>query len=72
MFKSFEEYFYNRLQDEHDRISDQLINGSCKSFDDYRYKVGVLDGIAISQRVFEDLQDKMEKSQDERARGTKM
>ena len=40
---------------------DDLASGSADSYDDYRYKVGVVEGIRIAQREFLDITERIER-----------
>ena len=66
MFKSFAEFFDKELTNESNRITEDIITGSCQNHNDYRYMVGVLQGIAVAKRVFDDLQHKLENDEDGR------
>jgi hypothetical protein len=70
MFHSFVDRFNKELEEECERISDDMINGSCKSYDAYRYSVGVIQGLAVAKRVFSDLQQKLEEDEDVRRKET--
>jgi hypothetical protein len=55
IYHSFVEFFKQSLRAELNRIADNLADGNCKTFDDYRYQVGVVHGITYAEQVFEEL-----------------
>lgn len=70
MFHSFIDRFNHEIEEECERLSNDMIVGSCKSYDDYRYSVGVIQGLTIAKRVFSDLQQKLEEDEDVRRKET--
>lgn len=49
----------NRLQAEFDREAKHLLGGKATAFDDYRYRVGVLDGYQRARKIALDLEREM-------------
>ncbi len=44
-----------------DNIKDDISSGSASSYDEYKHKVGVLDGLAMAEREFLDITSKLER-----------
>lgn len=42
-----------------ENIKDDISSGSASSFDEYMHKVGILDGLAMAEREFLDITDRL-------------
>ena len=51
-------YLKKELSSELENIKNSLASGSCTSYDEYRYLVGVLDGITKLTGMIQDLEKK--------------
>tara|TARA_R100001143_G_C3287165_1_gene99464 strand:+ start:52 stop:273 length:222 start_codon:yes stop_codon:yes gene_type:complete len=51
-------YLKKELANELENIKNSLASGSCTSYDEYRYLVGVLDGITKLTGMIQDLEKK--------------
>lgn len=45
--------------------SDLILDNGCKTFDEYRFHVGVIQGLALAERELLDLDSKMRDDEDE-------
>jgi hypothetical protein len=50
------------LRKEMNNYADDVATGQCQSFDDYKRLCGVIQGLALAERLLIDLADKKEKS----------
>jgi len=55
MIDQFAQHLQKRIKEESDRISDALATGGASSFDNYRYMVGIIHGLAFVERELNDL-----------------
>ena len=53
--KSFEEQIRKRLRDHLNNSADDLATGGATDYADYRFRVGVIQGLAIAEREILDL-----------------
>jgi hypothetical protein len=53
--KSFEEQIRKRLRDHLNNAADDLATGGATDYADYRFRVGVIQGLAIAEREILDL-----------------
>lgn len=44
-----------------DNVKDDISSGSASSYDEYKHKVGILDGLAMAEREFLDITSKLER-----------
>lgn len=52
---SFEEFFKKELKAEQELLERAILNGSCKSFEDYRWYSGQLQGLRLAEVKFDDM-----------------
>lgn len=50
------------IRKEMNNYTDDVATGQCQSFDDYKRLCGVIQGLALAERLLIDLADKKEKS----------
>ncbi|RKZ78261.1 MAG: hypothetical protein DRQ47_01065 [Gammaproteobacteria bacterium] len=48
------EDYINLLHEDAQPYKDKILNGHCKSFDEYRYDTGILVGLAMAERTLHD------------------
>lgn len=47
-----------RLREEMNSIADDVSTGMCASFEDYKYLVGIINGLARAERIILDIAQK--------------
>ena len=52
------------LRDLMNERADDLVMGGASSFDEYQKMVGVIEGLAVAEREFMDLMEKLRKAED--------
>lgn len=45
-------------------ITDDVATGSARDYAEYRHKVGVIEGLALAEREFLDIMERIEKSEE--------
>ena len=55
----------NKLRTDMNNFTDDLANGQCTSFEQYKELCGVIRGLALSERHLLDLAEKMKEHDDE-------
>lgn len=53
--KSFEEQIRKRLREHLNNAADDLATGGAQDYADYRFRVGVIQGLAVAEREILDL-----------------
>jgi hypothetical protein len=53
-----------KIRDDLNNYADDLANGACQSFEEYRKLCGVIQGLAIAERYIIDLAKKMDEAND--------
>ena len=61
----FMEAMRNKLRTDMNNYADDLANGQCISFEQYKELCGVIRGLALAERHLLDLADKMKEDDDE-------
>ena len=51
MIRQFSKYCTDKISDEKSFISEGLLEGSVKTFEDYRHTTGVLHGLEIAKEI---------------------
>ena len=64
MTMGFAEAIKNRLRVDMNNFTDDLANGQCTSFEQYKELCGVIRGLATAERMLLDLADQLEHSDD--------
>jgi len=44
--------------------ADDIATGSAQDFPDYRYRVGVIEGLALAEREFLDIMERIERTEE--------
>ena len=63
MRKSWSELFREKIREQMNNKADDLATGSASDFPDYRFRVGVIEGLAIAEREFLDIIERVEKEE---------
>ena len=50
-----------KIREQMNNKADDLATGSASDFSDYRFRVGVIEGLAIAEREFLDIIERVEK-----------
>lgn len=61
--QSFEEIIRKRIRDHMNNHADDLATGGAKDFPDYRFQVGVIQGLALAEREILDLVETAKKAE---------
>jgi hypothetical protein len=65
MTLGFVEALRDKLRADMNNFTDDLANGQCTSFEQYKELCGVIRGLAFAERHLIDLAEKMERSENE-------
>jgi len=57
--------YLQALIEESQVLEDQLASGKCKDFEDYKYRVGIIKGLAMAERILRDEINKITQLQNE-------
>ena len=63
MAKSWSEAYKETLRSVMNDKADDIATGSAQDFPDYRYRVGVIEGLALAEREFLDIIERIERSE---------
>jgi hypothetical protein len=55
----------NKLREDMNNYADDMANGQCTSFEQYKELTGVIRGLALAERHLLDLADKLKEDNDE-------
>jgi hypothetical protein len=61
--KSFEDLIRKRIRDHMNNYADDLATGGAKDYSDYRFQVGVIQGLAMAEREILDLVETARKAE---------
>lgn len=61
--QSFEEIIRKKIRDHMNNYADDLATGGAKDFSDYRFQVGVIQGLALAEREILDLVETAKKAE---------
>jgi len=61
---SWSEAYRKAIRDLMNNKTDDLAVGSASDFSDYRHRVGVIEGLALAEREFLDIMERIERSED--------
>ena len=62
---SFVDALKNKIRADMNNYADDLANGQCKTYDEYKELCGVIRGLAYAERHLLDLADKLKEDNDE-------
>lgn len=62
---SFVDALKNKIRADMNNYADDLANGQCKTYDEYKELCGVIRGLAFAERHLLDLADLMKEDNDE-------
>ena len=62
--KSFEEHIRKRIREHLNNSADDLATGGAQDYADYRFRVGVIQGLALAEREILDLIEIARKAED--------
>jgi hypothetical protein len=58
-------YFEREIEGELNSVKLNLASGACTSYDDYRYIVGIVEGLEKSKAILKDIANKYKQTEDE-------
>jgi len=58
-------YFNNRIEKELEEVKLNLASGSCTSYDEYKYIVGILEGMEKSKNILQDIVNQFDENDEE-------
>lgn len=64
MAKSWSEAYKEALRSVMNDKADDIATGSAQDFADYKYRVGVIEGLALAEREFLDIIERIERAED--------
>ena len=64
MAKSWSEAYKETLRSVMNDKADDIATGSAQDFADYKYRVGVIEGLALAEREFLDIIERIERSEE--------
>ena len=59
MAATLKQAYLERLRKIMDNVRDDVSSGSASSYEEYKHKIGILDGIATAEREFLDLTERL-------------
>ena len=62
--QSFEEIVRKKIREHMNNYADDLATGGAKDYPDYRFQVGVIQGLAMAEREILDLVETARKAED--------
>ena len=64
MAKRWSEAYKEALRSVMNDKADDIATGSAQDFADYKYRVGVIEGLALAEREFLDIIERIERAED--------
>ena len=61
MAKSWSELFLEKIRENLNNKADDLATGCASDFSDYRFRVGVIEGLATAEREFLDIMERLKR-----------
>tara|TARA_R100000963_G_C4584543_1_gene64151 strand:+ start:448 stop:663 length:216 start_codon:yes stop_codon:yes gene_type:complete len=58
-------YFTNQIEKELEEVKLNLASGSCTSYDEYKYMVGVVEGMEKTKTILQDISNQFDNSEEE-------
>jgi len=62
--KSWSEAYREQIRKIMNDVTDDVATGSARDYSEYRHKVGVIEGLALAEREFIDIMERIERSED--------
>ena len=64
MAKSWSEAYRDSLRKVMNERADDIATGSAQDYADYKYRVGVIEGLALAEREFLDIMERIERTEE--------
>ena len=64
MGKSWSEVYRDQIRKLLNDITDDIATGSAKDYPEYKHRVGVIEGLALAEREFLDIMERIERAED--------
>ena len=58
-------YFTNQIEKELEEVKLNLASGTCTSYDEYKYMVGVVEGMEKTKTILQDISNQFDNSEEE-------
>ena len=58
-------YFSNQIEKELEEIKLNLASGTCTSYDEYKYMVGIVEGMEKTKLILQDISNQFDNSEEE-------
>ena len=58
-------YFNNRIEKELEEVKLNLASGSCTSYDEYKYILGIIEGMEKSKNILQDIVNQFDENDEE-------
>lgn len=58
-------YFHNRIEKELEEVKLNLASGSCVSYDEYKYIIGIIEGMEKSKNILQDIVNQFDEKDEE-------
>ena len=58
-------YFTNQIEKELEEVKLNLASGTCISYDEYKYMVGIIEGMEKAKTILQDIANQFDNSEEE-------
>jgi len=58
-------YFTNQIEKELEEVKLNLASGTCTSYDEYKYMVGIIEGMEKTKLILQDISNQFDNSEEE-------
>ena len=58
-------YFNNQIEKEIEEVKLNLASGTCISYDEYKYMVGIIEGMEKAKTILQDIANQFDNSEEE-------
>jgi hypothetical protein len=58
-------YFTNQIEKELEEVKLNLASGTCTSYDEYKYMVGIVEGMEKAKLILQDISNQFDNSEEE-------
>ena len=58
-------YFTNQIEKELEEVKLNLASGTCTSYDEYKYMVGIVEGMEKTKLILQDISNQFDNSEEE-------